>query len=64
MSTLRWITEEELEQWDTNFVGRKTWKFYNGGEKMRNASSHLGQNEWQWKKKQTGTHMTFPSWNV
>ena len=25
---------------ETNFVGRKTWKFYSGGEKMRNSSIH------------------------
>ena len=52
---LRWITEKELEQWDTKKEkhGRKTWKFYSGGEKMRNASGSLDENEWQWKKKQT-----------
>ena len=32
------------------FVGRTTWKFCNGGEKMRNAMGHQGENEWQWKK--------------
>ena len=26
-------------------------KFCSGGEKMRNASGHLGENERQWKKK-------------
>ena len=25
---------------ETNFVGRKTWKFYSGGGKMRNSSIH------------------------
>ena len=25
-------------------------KFCSGGEKMRNASGHLGENELQWKK--------------
>ena len=35
----------------TNFVGRKTWKFYSrGDEKMRNASGHQDENERQWKK--------------
>ena len=32
---------------ETNFVGRKTWKLYSGGEKMRNVTGHLGENEWQ-----------------
>ena len=31
---------------ETNFVGRK---FYSGGEKIRNASSHQGENEQQEK---------------
>ena len=51
MYTLTWITEKELElelkkhqTKDTNFVGRK---FYSGGEKIRNASSHQGENEQQ-----------------
>ena len=35
---------------DTNFAGRITRKFYSGGEKMRNASGHQGENEWQRKK--------------
>ena len=29
---------------DINFVGIKTWKFYSGGKKRRNASSHQGEN--------------------
>ena len=47
---------------EANFVGRKTWKFYWGSEKMRNASGQQGENEQQWKKKkkQKGTHATFP----
>ena len=47
MSTLTWKREKELEReikknyyTETNFVGRKTWKFYSGGEKMRNSSVH------------------------
>ena len=50
MYTLTWITEKELElelkkqTKETNFVGRK---FYSGGEKIRNANSHLGENEQQ-----------------
>ena len=36
---------------EANFVGRKTWKFYWGSEKMRNASGQQGENEQQWKKK-------------
>ena len=35
------------------FSGRTAWKFCSGGEKMRNASGHRGENERQWKKKQT-----------
>ena len=35
------------------FIGRTTWKFCSGGEKMRNASGHRGEKERQWKKKQT-----------
>ena len=31
----------------TNFEGRKTSKFYSGGEKMRNASGHKDENERQ-----------------
>ena len=40
MSTLTWVTEKELE-WEvkktkeTNFIGRKTWKFYSGSEKKK-----------------------------
>ena len=33
------------------FVGRTTWKFCSGGEKVRNASGHQGESERQWKKK-------------
>ena len=32
---------------EANFIGRKTWKFYSGGEKMRNASGHVDEIEWQ-----------------
>ena len=32
---------------ENNFVGRSTLKFYSGGEKMRNASGHQGENERQ-----------------
>ena len=35
---------------EANFFGRKTWKFDSGGEKMRNASGHQGENELQWKR--------------
>ena len=39
-------------------------KIYTGGEKMRNASSHQGENEWKQKNnnnnKPTGTHTSFP----
>ena len=30
---------------ETNFVGRTTWKFYTGCEKMRDASGLQGENE-------------------
>ena len=48
-----YINMEERERvgvTETNFIWRKTWKFYSGGEKMRNASGHQGENERQWKK--------------
>ena len=32
-------------------VGRTTWKFCSGGDKMRNPSGHQGENERQQKKK-------------
>ena len=35
------------------FIGRTAWKFCSGGEKMRSASGHRGENERQWKKNQT-----------
>ena len=54
MSSLTWITEKELEREIKNkgdwFLGRVTWQFYSGGEKMRSATGHQGENEWQWKK--------------
>ena len=49
-----YINMEERERvgaTETNFIWRKTWKFYSGGEKMRNASGHQGENERQWKKR-------------
>ena len=36
---------------ETKFAGIKTWKSYSGGENMRNASRHQGENERQLKKK-------------
>ena len=36
---------------ETKFAGIKTWKSYSGGENMRNASHHQGENERQLKKK-------------
>ena len=55
MCTLTWITDKELEREikktkETNFVGRITWKFYSGSEKMSNASGHQGENERQGEK--------------
>ena len=43
----------------TNFIGRKTWKFYSSGEKMINANGQQGEHEQQWKKSEQG-HTTFP----
>ena len=55
MSTLAWITEEELERVIKNkgdeFRQKKLWKFHGGGEKMRNASGQQGENEQHWKNK-------------
>ena len=44
------------------FVGRTTWKFCSGSDKMGNASGHhmQSENEQQWKKKWTRTGTTFP----
>ena len=44
MSTLTWISGKELEREitktkETDFVVRKTGKFYSGGEEMRNATA-------------------------
>ena len=43
--------ERDKETKETNFVGRKTWKFYSGGENIRNTSGHKYENERQWKKR-------------
>ena len=55
MSTLMCISEKELEpeikkKEEINFVWRIKWTFYSGGEKMRNANGHQGENEQQKKK--------------
>ena len=42
-----------------DLVGKKTSKFYSGGEEMRNASGNQGGNERQWEKMQTERHRTF-----
>jgi len=60
MSILTWITGKELEREikktkETDFVVRKTGKFYSGGEETRNASGHQGKNERQLKKKMNRT---------
>ena len=36
--------EREKKKKDTFFVGRTEWKFCSGGEKMKNASGHQGEN--------------------
>ena len=43
-----------------HFCWRNNMKYCSGGEKMRNASGHLGENERQWKKKWTRARKTFP----
>ena len=39
--------EREIKNKGDIFVGRTTWKFCRGGEKMRNASGYQGENERQ-----------------
>ena len=48
-----WITEKEwFKTKETNFVGRNTWEFHSGGEKMRNASGQQSENHREaWKNK-------------
>ena len=60
MSTLTWKRDKELEReikktTETNFVGRKTWKFYSGGEKMRNSGVYEVKKKKKKKKGLTGT---------
>ena len=43
--------ERDKETKETNFVGRKTWKFYSGCENITNTSGHKYENERQWKKR-------------
>ena len=42
------------------FVIKTTWEFYSGGEKFKiqNGSDQKGENERQWRKRQTGTQAT------
>ena len=51
MFTLTWITEKELERVIENkadeFRRKRNIEIQSGGEKMRNASSQQGENEWQ-----------------
>ena len=35
---------EREKKKETFFVGRKAWKFCSGGEKMKDASGHQGEN--------------------
>ena len=56
MSTLTWKRDKELEReikktTETNFVGRKTWKFYSGGEKMRNSGVYEVKKKKEKRKK-------------
>ena len=60
MSTLTCITEKELEleikHKGHQFRWKRTWKFYSGGEKIRNASGHWPRSKWAAvKKMRTGT---------
>ena len=36
--------ERDREKKETFFVGRKAWEFCSGGEKMKDASGHQGEN--------------------
>ena len=49
MFTLTWITEKELERVIENkrdeFRRKKNMEIQSGGEKVRNASGHQGENE-------------------
>ena len=55
--------EKELERDTQNkgdvFCGRNNMKFCSGGEKMINASGHLGENERQWKKSEQESFWKF-----
>ena len=61
--------EKELERDRKNkgdiFCWRNNMKFCSGGEKMRNASGHLGENERQWQKseQQQGRHFLHKTCN-
>ena len=62
MSTLTWKRDKELEReikktTETNFVGRKTWKFYSGGEKMRNSGVYEVKKKRKEKKKGEQEHL-------
>ena len=66
----RWREREIKDKRDTYLVKRTTWKFYSGGEKIRNASGHQmqGENERharQWKKSEQGHVRNFlhKTWN-
>ena len=51
MSTLTWITEQELERVIENkrgqFCEKKNMKTQSGCETIRNASGQQDENEWQ-----------------
>ena len=50
MSTLTWITKKELERDIKNKGDQFRWNFIAAVRKMRNASDHHGETEWQRKK--------------
>ena len=60
-----WLTEKDLQREIKNkghqFCWRKIMKIWTGQwENEKNASSHQGENEQQWKYRWTGTHTTIP----
>ena len=56
MSTLTWITKKELEREIKNKGDQFRWNFIAAVRKMRNASGHHGETEWQRKKVNRNTY--------
>ena len=53
-------TVREKKTTGNNLVGRKTWKFYSGGEKWEMLVATKVKISDSEKQKGTGTHKTFP----